>query len=151
METHAIDDRPALVLTRHYPVAPEKVWAAWTDPQALIHWFGPGDAGSVTVAEVDLRVGGRYRIVFGAPDGSEHEAFGRYREVVPNRRLVFSWNRRGMADAESQVSIDLRPDAGGTALTFRHAQFQTLAVRDDHEVGWLPTFEKLAAFLQLNR
>ena len=148
MQSNALDDRPALVLTRHYAAGPEKVWAAWTDPEALMRWFGPGEAGSVKAAEVDLRVGGRYRIAFDAPDGSEHEAYGVYREVVANRRLVFTWQRRDMPEADSRVSIDLRAVAGGTSLTFRHEQFQTLAVRDDHEVGWLPTFDKLAAFLQ---
>lgn len=136
-----------LVLTRVYPVAPEKVWRAWTDPQALARWFGPGAADSVSRAELDLRVGGRYRIVFGAPDGSEHEASGVYTEVVPLRRLVFTWIRRGMPEADSQVTIELRPFDDGTELSFRHEQFRDVAVRDDHEGGWLPTFAKLDAFI----
>ena len=148
MDRPALDELPALVLTRRYPVAPAKVWSAWTEPQALMRWFGPGDFGSVRRAEIDLRVGGTYRIAFGAPDGSEHEAFGVYREVDPPRRLVFTWSRRGMPEAGSQVSIDLQPVEGGTCMTFRHAQFQDVVVRDDHEVGWLPTFDKLAAFLK---
>jgi uncharacterized protein YndB with AHSA1/START domain len=148
MDRSALDELPALVLTRHYPVEPAKVWAAWTDPEALIRWFGPGLPGSVTRAEIDLRVGGRYRIVFGAPDGSEHEAFGVYREVAPARRLAFTWSRRGMPEASSQVSIELQAVEGGTCMTFRHEQFKDVAVRDDHEVGWLPTFDKLAAFLE---
>jgi uncharacterized protein YndB with AHSA1/START domain len=148
MDRSALDELPALVLSRRYPVSPAKVWAAWTDPQALIRWFGPGEPGSVSRAEIDLRVGGRYRIVFGAPDGSQHEAFGVYREVAPERRLVFTWSRRGMPEASSEVSIDLQAVEGGTAMTFRHAQFKNAVVRDDHEVGWLPTFDKLAAFLK---
>ena len=53
-------DQPRLDITRVYPVAPEKVWRAWTDPQALRRWFGPGEPDSVTSAELDVRVGGRY-------------------------------------------------------------------------------------------
>jgi hypothetical protein len=52
-------DKPSLRLERRYEAAPEKVWRAWTDPQALTAWFGPGEANSVTLAEVDLRVGGQ--------------------------------------------------------------------------------------------
>jgi uncharacterized protein YndB with AHSA1/START domain len=57
--------RPSLTLTRRFSAAPEKVYAAWADPQKLVQWFGPGsvEEGSVR-AEIDLRVGGRYRISF---------------------------------------------------------------------------------------
>jgi uncharacterized protein YndB with AHSA1/START domain len=48
MAQSTTQDRPSLHLTRHYPVAPEKVWRAWTEPQALSAWFGPGDTESVT-------------------------------------------------------------------------------------------------------
>ena len=75
-------ERPSLVIDRHYPVAPEKVWRAWTDPQALAKWWGPGKPGApepVSLAEMDVRVGGRFRIVFGGPQGTEHECAGVYR------------------------------------------------------------------------
>lgn len=146
MNGSALNELPRLVLTRVYPVAPEKVWRAWTDPQALARWFGPAEADSVSRAELDVRVGGRYRVVFGAPDGSEHEASGVYTEVVPMRRLVFTWARRGMPEADSQVTIALRPVDGGTELSFRH-EFGNAPARDDHEIGWLPTFAKLDAFI----
>jgi uncharacterized protein YndB with AHSA1/START domain len=51
-----------------------------------MQWFGP-DSGAVTRAELDLRVGGRYTIVFHTEDGEEHHVSGAYREVVPNERL----------------------------------------------------------------
>jgi uncharacterized protein YndB with AHSA1/START domain len=148
MQELSRDDSPQLAIRRTYPVAPEKVWRAWTDPQALAHWFGPGAADSVSSAQLDLRVGGRYRIVFGAPDGSEHVAEGVYEEVVPNRRLVFSWTRRGMPGHLSRVCIDLRAVPEGTELSFVHERFPDVASRDDHEGGWLPTFAKLDAFLR---
>jgi uncharacterized protein YndB with AHSA1/START domain len=140
----ALNETPCLLLTRVYPVAPEQVWRAWTDPRALARWFGPGPADAVSHAELDVRVGGRYRVVFGAPDGSEHEASGVYTAVEPLQRLAFTWSRRGLPEAESQVTIELRAVAGGTELTFRH-DFSNVAARDDHEIGWLPTFAKLEA------
>jgi uncharacterized protein YndB with AHSA1/START domain len=142
-----VHSAPTLALRRIYAVTPDKVWRAWTDPPALARWFGPGGPDSVRHAELDLRVGGRYRIVFLAPDGSEHEASGRYRVVEPHRLLVFSWSRRGLPEAESEVRIELRAVASGTELSFVHT-FSNLAARDDHEIGWLPTFAKLEAFLQ---
>jgi uncharacterized protein YndB with AHSA1/START domain len=135
-----------LRIRRIYPVAPEKVWLAWTDPRAVSRWFGPGKGDSVTSAELDVRVGGRYRIAFVAPDGVEHVASGVYQEVVENRLLVFSWLRRGMPELASQVTLELRPVSAGTELSFLH-EFPDVAARDDHRRGWLPTFEKLAAFI----
>ena len=115
-------DKPSLALARHYPVAPEKVWRAWTDPQALRQWFGPGGPQPVSVADLDLRAGGRFRLVFGGPDGHEHEAAGVYKEVRPHRKLVFSWCwPRTTPDRVSQITILLR--------------------------GWGETFIKLETFL----
>lgn len=141
--------KPALSLRRHYPVAPEKVWRAWTDPQALMQWFGPAGPQAVSVADVDVRVGGRYRLVFGGPQGNDHEAAGVYKEVVPNRKLVFSWCwPRTTPDRVSQITILLSAQGGGTDMEFRHEQFFDEAARDGHLRGWTGTFDKLGAFLQ---
>ena len=77
--------RPSLTLTRRFNAAPEKVYAAWADPQKLVQWFGPGsvEEGSVR-ADIDLRVGGCYRISFNAK-GTYNEVGGVYREVVPKQ------------------------------------------------------------------
>lgn len=64
MEITQLAEKPSLTLKRFYPVAPEKVWRAWTDPQALKKWWGPGRGEPVSVAQLDVRVGGRFRIVF---------------------------------------------------------------------------------------
>jgi uncharacterized protein YndB with AHSA1/START domain len=109
MDQASLAERPSLTLERFYPVAPEKVWRAWTDPQALSRWFGPGGSQPVASAELDVRVGGRFRVLFGGAEGREHEVQGVYREVVPNRRLVFTWTwPRTTPERESLVTIELR-------------------------------------------
>jgi uncharacterized protein YndB with AHSA1/START domain len=147
MERPDLDEPAELCLRRRYPVAPEKVWRAWTDPQALIRWFGPGEPDSVTVAEVDLRVGGRYHIVFHTPDGEHHDVSGVYQEVVPNRRLVFSWAWRSTPERVSRVTVELTPMPEGCELLFTHDRFFDRAARLNHERGWRPTLDKLEAFL----
>jgi len=82
--------KPSLTLKRRIKAAPEKVFAAWTDPQKLTQWFGP-DQGKVVSATADVRVGGRYRIVFNTMDGEQHDVSGLYDDVVPNEKLSFSW------------------------------------------------------------
>ncbi|MDB5858678.1 MAG: hypothetical protein JWQ76_2367 [Ramlibacter sp.] len=140
-------ERQELRFTRRYPVACEKVWRAWTDPQALSAWFGPGEPNSVLLAELDVRVGGRYRIRFRTPDGQEHEVGGSYEEVVPQRRLVFSWAWHSTPERVSRVTVALRPEASGTVLDFLHERFVDAEARANHERGWTGTFAKLDAWL----
>jgi uncharacterized protein YndB with AHSA1/START domain len=149
MDAASLAEKPSLTLTRRFPVAPEKVWRAWTDPQALKQWFGPGGPQPVSLAELDLRVGGRFRIAFGGPDGDAHLCAGVYREVIPNQRLVFTWTwPRSTPERESLVTVELRKVAEGTELVFRHEQLFDETVRDNHGKGWSETFVKLERFLQ---
>jgi len=144
-----IKERPFLTLNRLYPVAPEKVYRAWTDPEAIKRWWGPGGNEQVSAAELDVRVGGRFRIVFGGPEGRDHECAGVYREVVPPRKLVFTWTwPRTTPERESLVTIVLRARGGGTELDFRHEQLFDETVRDNHQRGWSEALAKLDAFLQ---
>jgi uncharacterized protein YndB with AHSA1/START domain len=145
----ATRQKPFLNLVRAYPVAPEKVWRAWTDAEALKKWWGPGPGEPVAVAELDVRVGGRFRIVFGGPQGTAHEVQGTYKEVAPNRKLVFTWTwPNSTPERESLVTIVFRAAGGGTELDFRHEQLFDEKVRDDHKRGWTGTLDKLEQFLQ---
>jgi uncharacterized protein YndB with AHSA1/START domain len=149
MEVSKLAEKPSLNLQRHYPVAPEKVWRAWTDPEALKRWWGPGGPEAVSAVQLDVRVGGRFRIVFGGPQGDEHEVQGVYKEVVPNRKLVFTWTwPRTTPERESLVTILFKPDGGGTELDFVHSQHFDESVRDGHQRGWSESFIKLERFLQ---
>jgi uncharacterized protein YndB with AHSA1/START domain len=141
-------EKPSLNLQRAYPVGPEKVWRAWTDPEAIKRWWGPGGHDPVSLAELDVRVGGRFRIVFGGRDGKEHEVQGVYREVEPPRRLVFTWTwPRTTPERESLVTIVFRKTAQGTELDFTHARLHDEAVRDGHLQGWSESFVKLDQYL----
>jgi uncharacterized protein YndB with AHSA1/START domain len=149
MEQAKTKQRPSLTLNRSYPVSPEKVWRAWTDPEAVKQWWGPGPGEPVSLAELDVRAGGRFRIVFGGPDGKAHECAGVYREVVPNRKLAFTWTwPNSTPGRESLVTVTFKAAGRGTELVFRHEQFFDEKVRDDHERGWSGSLDKLERFLQ---
>ena len=149
MEQARLKERPSLTLTRSFPVAPEKVWRAWTDPEALTQWFRPGASFSIPLVETDVRAGGRFRIVFGGPEGRDHEVQGVYREVVPNRKLVFTWTwPNSTPERESLVTIVFKPVAGGTELVFLHEGHYDETVRDNHQRGWTESFAKLERFLR---
>ena len=149
MEPVGLKQKPSLSLSRHYPVAPEKVWRAWTDAQAVKKWWGPGPGEPVSLAELDLRAGGKFRVVFGGPQGTEHECAGVYKEVVPNRKLVFTWSwPRTTPERISVVTIVFKAAGSGTDLLFTHEQLFDEKVRDDHKRGWSSTLDKLAEFLE---
>ena len=140
--------RPSLTLKRRLNAGPEQVYAAWTDPQKIARWFGPGSvkAGSER-ASIDARVGGRYRISFDTESGEHFEVGGVYREVVPNQRLVFSWAWHTTPERESLVTVSLKPDGDGTLLTLTHEQLFDAAARDGHERGWNGALDKLQNFI----
>lgn len=144
----ALAARPSLTLKRRLNARPEKVYAAWTDPEKIAQWFGPSEVkpGSVQ-AEIDLRVGGGYRIRFSSAGGQYNEVGGVYREVVPNERLVFSWAWHSTPERESQITVMLKSEGDGTLLTFHQEQFFDQAARDGHERGWTEAFTRLEQHL----
>jgi uncharacterized protein YndB with AHSA1/START domain len=136
---------PSLTFKRRIGASPEKVYAAWTDPAQIARWWGPEQAETLN-AELDPRVGGRFRIVFRTPDGEVHDVSGTYREVVPNEKLVFTWMWRTMPERQSLVTVALGRDGDGTLLTLLHEQFFDEAARDRHRSGWTGALDKLQEY-----
>lgn len=141
------DQQPGiLVIRRILPADPQTVFHAWTEPEWLTRWFCPGEL-VVAEAELDLRVGGRYRVVMQNPQGETHSPSGVYEEIVPNEKLVFSWQWQG-DELVTRVAVELRPVANGqTELTLTHTGFPDEQVRSAHEKGWSGCFVKLEALL----
>jgi uncharacterized protein YndB with AHSA1/START domain len=127
----------SLSLVRTIKASPEKVFTAWTDPKTLKKWMSPTDAMDVTVAETDLKIGGRYRIVMREPDGKEHRIGGTYTVLEMNRRLAFTWLWEGGTGVETLVTIDLRKKGEDTELTLTHSKFADDKTRDMHNEGWV--------------
>jgi uncharacterized protein YndB with AHSA1/START domain len=134
--------KPSLTLTRRLNATPEKVYAAWTEPEKLTKWFGPEQIETLR-AQADASVGGRFRILMRSADGEEHDVSGIYREVVPNEKLVFTWAWRSTPERESLVTVLIKPDGDGSLLTLTHEQFFDEAARDRHEHGWVGCLNKL--------
>jgi len=147
MEQARLAEKPALVLTRFYPVEPEKVWRAWTDPPALKHWFKPDPSWSIPLAELDVRVGGRYRIVMKDTQGREFELTGVYRELIPHRRLVVSWNWKNQPGHESLLTVTLGAAGKGTELGLRHERYLDMENEASHREGWRGALDQLGALL----
>jgi len=139
-----LDEDTRLVLRRTYDAPLDAVWAAWTEPAKMKHWMAPVDAQQESEVTVDLRIGGRYRIVMHAPDGQTHRVGGAYREIVPPRKLVYTWAWESTPEREPLVTVELRPDGGGTELLLTHQRFFDRDARDRHQRGWIGCLDRLA-------
>jgi uncharacterized protein YndB with AHSA1/START domain len=143
-----IDVKPSLTLRRRFAAPPAQVFSAWTEAKKLARWFC--HVGSdLLLAESDARVGGRYRIVMRAPSGEEHDVSGTFREVVADRKLVFTWAWRSTPERQSLVSVEFAPDGEGTLLTLTHEQFFDDAARDRHRSGWQAILDRLSEMLRI--
>jgi hypothetical protein len=98
-------------------------------------------------AEADVRPGGRFSVVFRLLNGEEHNPTGVYQEVVPETKLVFTWEWPEMPERESLVTFLLEPVDGGTELTLIHEHLPAEEARKSHEEGWTDLLDKLPVFL----
>ncbi len=137
----------SITLVRRIKAPPARVFAALTTAEAIRQWWGP-DAGPVLLAEVDLRIGGRYSVRFRKLDGSEHESSGEYLEIVRARRLAMSWRWAGADDSgPSRLEIDLRAIPEGTELTLTHSRLRDDVIARRHELGWNASLAELERYL----
>jgi uncharacterized protein YndB with AHSA1/START domain len=140
----ALDESTRLEIRRVFQAPVAAVYAAWTQPEAIAHWMGPSDDCGPAQATVDLRVGGRYRIVMPAPDGETHRVGGMFREVVPERRLVYTWAWESTPERESEVTVEFRPSGEGCEIVLTHRRFFDSDARDRHAGGWNGCLARLA-------
>ena len=143
LEEEFMASKPSLALKRRFKASPAQLFEAWTQPQKMIRWWGVTGHPKTPIAEADLKVGGRFRVQFHTPDGEQHSVSGVYREIEPDRKLVFSWAWQSTPERESQVTIDLKPDGDSTILTLTHEQFFDEKARDDHRRGWTLALDNL--------
>ncbi|HWB57538.1 MAG TPA: SRPBCC family protein [Gaiellaceae bacterium] len=104
-----------ILITREFAAPRHLVYEAWTTPELVKRWWH-ADRGEMTVAEIDLRVGGGWRYALLTPDGMEVAFHGEYREIVPNQRLVSTEVYEGFPDAEALDTLTLTEVDGRTIL-----------------------------------
>jgi uncharacterized protein YndB with AHSA1/START domain len=137
-----------LVVTRTFDAPPRLVFEAWTRPELLRQWWAPKSAGVPMLScEVDVRVGGRYRIEFGLDASKPMAFFGRYLEVTPPSRLVWT-NEESEEGAVTTVTFEERD---GRTLLVLHELYPSKEALDEAiagmEDGMPEQFEQLDELL----
>lgn len=142
----AADDADLLLIVRRTIRAPiERVFAAWTEPEHLQRWWGPAGM-RCCLAEIDLRVGGRYRIGNQTADGDVIWIEGEFERIAAPRELVYSW-RIGEAGPE-RVTVRFEARDGGTEVVVVHEHIATPKHRDQHEAGWQGCIDGLVGWVE---
>lgn len=146
-----------VVITRVFDAPREVVFEAWINPRHLAQWFGP-KVFTNPVSEVDARVGGKWKVVMRAPDGTEYPAVGEYREIVKPERLAFTNNaldKDGSIMIEGFTTVSFAEQDGKTRLTLvtrgrglKPGTDQMLAGMD---AGWSQSFDKLRTLMESKR
>ena len=127
--------------------SPERLFSAWTRPDELRRWWGPIGA-TCTSADVDLRVGGRYRIENWFPDGKTIWIVGEFEVVAPPHKLVYTWRLDPGPDPAERVTVTFEPRDDHTEVIVVHERIPGTAAREQHEQGWVGCLEGLAEYVK---
>ena len=148
------DDRTTtLRIVRLFKASRERLFAAWTDPKLFAAWFGPPGV-VLESCELDARVGGAWRLL-GTSNGVPRAVSGKYIEVKPPERLVFTWawHEDGTfakpREHETEVRLVFKSVGDRTEMTLTHGPFRDRTGVDNHDRGWTGSFGKLDALLAI--
>jgi len=139
----------SFVIERRFDYDPAQLYRAWADPAVKARWFnGPADKWKEDVREMDVRVGGRDRLIGKFVDGSESRFEAQYLEVVPEKRLVYAYDMywQGKKISVSLASVEIVLAGKGTKLvvTEQHAFLDGYEDGGSRERGTRSLLENLA-------
>lgn len=136
-----------LVVRRMIRATPEVLFAAWTQPSQLIKWWGPAGVDCVD-AQVDLRVGGAYRIANRFPDGRVVWISGEFELIQPPHSLVYTWQLEPNANSPERVTVRFEARGDATEVVIQHERIADPEARRGHELGWIGCLDGLAEYAQ---
>jgi uncharacterized protein YndB with AHSA1/START domain len=127
----------------------ERIFRTLTEPAELVTWWGP-HGFTTPEAELNLNVGGSYRLAMQPPEGDLFHLSGEFLEIDPPSRLVytFHWEEPDPDDRETIVMLSLAAVGNATEVTLTQGEFATEARLALHRSGWTDSFEKLREFVE---
>jgi uncharacterized protein YndB with AHSA1/START domain len=140
-------EQVALIVRRTIRTSPERAFAAWTQPEHLRKWWGPKSV-QCTDAEVDLRIGGSYRIANQFPDGNVVWISGEFERIDPPHMLVYTWRLDKSHPGHERVTVRFETRGESTEVIVVHERIADQATRAGHEQGWLGCLDGLVRFLE---
>jgi uncharacterized protein YndB with AHSA1/START domain len=135
-----------LTVRRAIRASPDRLFRAWTTPEQLLLWWGPTGVACIG-AQVDLRLGGHYRIGNRLPDGQTIWIAGDFEVVEPPNRLTYTWHLEGTEQLPERVTVQFEPMGELTDVVVTHERIATRPLRDQHEQGWQGCLDGLARYV----
>lgn len=138
-----------LEIKRVIKASPARVYAAWTDPEQMKEWLGPEGTRTRRIV-VDPRVGGEFCWEVTGSDGEEMTARGNYRELIPGKKVVFTWrwdDDEAWENNNSVVTVELNSVRDGTEVRLVHELLPSEESRDRHCEGWTEILGSLEQYL----
>jgi uncharacterized protein YndB with AHSA1/START domain len=133
-----------LRIERSFDAPVEKVFEAWTSEEVMRRWFHGRPDLETPTAEVDLRVGGRIRVVMRNPaTGDEYGATGEYTEIEPARRLAFTWIWDDDPANPQMIELEFSEQDGVTTVVMVNSGIPTEGRRASQQDGWSVCFDNL--------
>jgi uncharacterized protein YndB with AHSA1/START domain len=142
-------ERPGYVvrIERMFEAPAEAVFDAWTSAEVLRRWFQPFPEWETPEAEVDVRVGGKIRVVMRRPDGSEISAGGEYMEIDRPHRLTMTWTFDDEPSNQQVLELSFSESEGSTTVVMINSAISTEERSDAQRDGWNGCFDQLGAVL----
>ena len=123
-------------IERRFAASAEEVFDAWTSPEVMRRWFHVAPDWATPEAEVDLRVGGKVRVVMRRPDGSEVSASGEYTLIDRPHRLEMTWTFDDEPSNEQLIELSFSESEGSTTVVMINSGISTEERRDAQHNGW---------------
>jgi uncharacterized protein YndB with AHSA1/START domain len=144
-----MNEEPRLVvrIERSFDAPVGAVFDAWTNPEVMRRWFHCFEDWGTPEAEVELRVGGRVRVVMRKPDGSDSEAQGRYTLIDRPHRLAMTWTFDDDPSNEQLIELSFSESAGATTVLMVNSRISTDQRRDAQDIGWRGCLDQLERLL----
>ncbi len=134
-------------IERTFGAPAEDVFDAWTSAEVMRRWFRPGPDWDTARAEVDLREGGKVRVVMRRLDGTEAGAEGEYTLIDRPRRLVMTWTFDDDASNEQLIELSFSEAGGSTRVLMINSGISTDHRRDSQDRGWRACLDELGRSL----
>jgi uncharacterized protein YndB with AHSA1/START domain len=130
-------------IERTFAASAESVFDAWTSPEVMRRWFHCAPDWDTPEAEVDLRVGGKVRVVMRQPDGTEVEAQGEYTLIDRPHRLGMTWTFDDDPSNEQLIELSFSQSEGSTTVRMVNSGVSTDERRDAQDWGWRGCLDEL--------
>jgi uncharacterized protein YndB with AHSA1/START domain len=148
MAKEQLSPETTLKVNRVFQAPRERVFRAWTDARELARWFAPSTEYTTKVSELDLKVGGKYKVEMHHKGGNVHTVSGTYREITPPEKIVFTWNWEDSPGAiESLVTLEFLDLGPSTEILLTHEHLPSGEERQKHEQGWNGCLAQLAGYI----